>query len=163
MSPSQPYNFSAKPSTGRHTAQNMEIQECTWTNIHKCKHTNICAKKCKPISHLIFHSIFFWPATTSTATGKDRLSFEIKLLKSSLMTCILQSVIVLDLDLETWNERGCIIYLKRVFILSRGLWSFIFYRCQGVVPSNTLASWHISPLLYHLAVLYIWVRVVWMH
>ena len=65
----------------------------------------MCQKN-KPLSNLIIHPNFFRPATSSIATGKDRLSFEVKLLKSSLMTCILQSVIVLDLDLETWNERG---------------------------------------------------------
>ena len=81
---------------------NARIHIIKYTQMHTYKY--MC-QKYKPISHLIFHSIFFWPATTSTATGKDRLSFEIKLFKSSLMTCILQSVIVLDLDLETWNER----------------------------------------------------------
>ena len=132
------------------------MQEYTSSNIHKCTHTNICAKKYKPISHLIFHSIFFWPATTSTATGKDRLSFEIKLFKSSLMTCILQSVIVLDLDLETWNERD----LNWVFKL---VWRTLILYTLSISRCSAKSSWHISPLLFHLAVLYIWVRVVWMH
>ena len=110
--------------------------------IHMNKYTQIqtykyMSNKQKPLSNLILHPNFFRPATTSTATGKDRISFEIRLLKSSLMTCILQSVIVLDLDLETWNARGCLRFEQSIQGCLEDFYILSISRCSGKLPLLT--------------------------
>ena len=107
--------------------------------IHMKKYTQIqtykyMSKKQNPLSNLILHPNFFRPATTSIASSKDRLSFEIKLLKSSLMTCILQSVIVLDLDLETWNARGCLRFEQSIQGCLEDFYILSISRCSGKLP-----------------------------